>query len=95
MDQVGARSFQKRGTPMAVMIVTACTVGLGAMYYMGKDVKSKEGLSSPYRIDNPGQGAGGTDKAMSSSQVSEVASGAPIPGSGKERVPGAVKGEAQ
>lgn len=78
---------------MAVMIVTACTVGLGAMYYMGKDVKSKEGLSSPYH--NPGQGAGGTDKAMSSSQVSEVASGAPIPGSGKERVPGAVKGEAQ
>ncbi|KAF9476127.1 hypothetical protein BDN70DRAFT_882841 [Pholiota conissans] len=43
------------------------------MYFKGRDVKTKEGLSSVY-----GQGLGGGDKAMTSSDVSAaVTSGRP------------------
>ncbi|KAF8962592.1 hypothetical protein BDZ97DRAFT_1824445 [Flammula alnicola] len=46
---------------------------MGAMYFEGKDVKSKEGHASPYAIHH-GQGIGGGDKSMTSSDVSAAVS---------------------
>lgn len=74
---------------------------LGAMYIMGRDVKGKEGVSSPYSeltvasfqdgivsrfLANQGQGVGGTDKVMNSGDVSAVVS---VPKPYKDRLGGA------
>ncbi|KAF4618793.1 hypothetical protein D9613_010003 [Agrocybe pediades] len=69
-----------RGSTMAV----ACGVGiaavLGGMYAFGRDAKAKEGQSSPYSTG--GQGLGGTDKAMTSSDMNAAMSySIPRPGS--------------
>ncbi|KAF9525088.1 hypothetical protein CPB83DRAFT_860271 [Crepidotus variabilis] len=54
------------------------------MYYMGQDVKGKEGAASLY--SNQGQGLNGTDKTMTSSEVAAAVS---VPKPSKERLPSA------
>ncbi|TFK32350.1 hypothetical protein BDQ12DRAFT_659337 [Crucibulum laeve] len=76
------RGFGSRGTTMAVTCVGAVGAFLGASWVMGKDVKSKEGAHSPYSNGE------GSDKAMTSSDVSAAVS---VPKPGKERIPGAIR----
>ncbi|TFK26583.1 hypothetical protein FA15DRAFT_588025 [Coprinopsis marcescibilis] len=54
------------------------------MYFIGRDVKSKEGQSSVY--ESEGHGLGGTDKSMTSADVSAAVS---VPKLKKERLRGA------
>ncbi|KAH6917916.1 hypothetical protein BKA70DRAFT_1213944 [Coprinopsis sp. MPI-PUGE-AT-0042] len=72
MPKPTGKNFGSRGTTMAVACVVAMSATLGSMYYMGSDIKQKEGHASPYH--NNGQGHAGTDKAMSSSDVSAAVS---------------------
>ncbi|PPQ92276.1 hypothetical protein CVT25_008584 [Psilocybe cyanescens] len=81
-----SRNVGKRGSTMlsrhqAVACGVAIAATLGGMYATGRDVKSKEGESSPYT--NQGRGIGGGDKAMTSSDVNAAVS---IPKPGKDRL---------
>jgi len=74
------------------------------MYFMSQDVKGKEGNASPYgelvtqfmlmmvagyiNTENPGKGSGGTDKAMTSSDVAAAVS---VPKPNKERLTASAK----
>ncbi|KAF8875403.1 hypothetical protein CPB84DRAFT_1796499 [Gymnopilus junonius] len=66
----------------------ACVTGIGAilggMYWMTKDVKKREDLATPYA--KTGQGLGGTDKTMTSADISAVVTGSqkPAVGGGKQ-----------
>jgi len=65
---------------MAWACVTGIGAVLGGMYWMTKDVKQKEDNASVYA--NRGQGLGGTDKAMTSGDVSAVVTGSARPPTG-------------
>uniref|UniRef100_A0A8H7XUP0 Uncharacterized protein n=1 Tax=Psilocybe cubensis TaxID=181762 RepID=A0A8H7XUP0_PSICU len=83
-----AQNVGKRGSTMAIACGVAIASALGVMYATGRDVKSKEGESSPYT--NQGQGLGGGDKAMTSSDVNAAVS---VPKPGKDRLSTAVSKE--
>jgi len=68
---------------MAVACVTAVGAALGAMYFMGRDTKVKEGNESPYRSTKI-IGAGPSDLKMTSTDVAAVVS---VPKPGEERIP--------
>ncbi|KAJ3561939.1 hypothetical protein NP233_g9883 [Leucocoprinus birnbaumii] len=82
MSDSGMRKFGKRGTTMAVVCVAAIGGALAAMYRMDKDVKQKEGNTSPYQEHSRAL-QGGSDKKMTSSDVAAAVS---VPKPGRERL---------